>query len=257
MSFSPATPAAADPTAAELWLCGPLRFPHGFSRRALPLAPPLPSGQPGGYAGMNFDPRGEGPARPARVRETALAALGFDAAQVCALDQVHGDAVLQARPGVQRGDALVTAEPGLLLSVMTADCYPILLEDAAAGVLGAAHAGWRGTVTRIAEKTVERMVALGADPGRIRAAVGPGICAARYPVGGEVARAFREAGLGAHLSGERLDLAGANVQVLREAGLSPERIWCSGRCSTEDDFYSYRRDGGVTGRMWAVIGRLR
>ena len=85
--------------------------------------------------------------------------------------------------------------------------------------------------------------------------MGPGICAAQYPVGAEVAAAFRSAGLGEFvLEGNHLDLLGANLQVLREAGLLPAHLWAAGRCSTEADFYSYRRDAGVTGRMWAVIG---
>ena len=89
--------------------------------------------------------------------------------------------------------------------------------------------------------------------------VGPGICAAVYPVGQGVADAFTAAGLGAFVQpgadGPHLDLAGANRAVLLEAGVPEAGVWVSGRCSTEGDFYSFRRDAGVTGRMWAVIGR--
>jgi len=113
-------------------------------------------------------------------------------------------------------------------------------------------------VGRIAARTVEAMVERGADPARIRAAVGPGICGERYPVGEDVARPFREAGLGEFVlergAALHLDLAGANRAVLLAAGVRPEHLWVSGRCSTEPDFYSYRRDAGRTGRMWAVIG---
>ena len=74
----------------------------------------------------------------------------------------------------------------------------------------------------------------------------------------EVAAAFSEAGLGEFVGPERhLDLCGANLRVLREAGVLPEHLWASGRCSTEAEFYSYRRDAGKTGRMWAVIGYPR
>ena len=127
-----------------------------------------------------------------------------------------------------------------------------------AGVVGAAHAGWRGTVGRVAARTVEAMVERGADPANIRAAVGPGICGECYPVGEDVARQFAEAGLGDFVQERQgqphLDLAGANRAVLLSAGVRPEHLWVSGRCSTEEDFYSYRRDAGRTGRMWAVIG---
>ena len=149
----------------------------------------------------------------------------------------------------------MTADPNLLLAIGTADCYPILLADEEAGVIGAAHAGWRGTVGRIAERTVQAMTELGARPERVKAAIGVGICAAEYPVGEEVAQAFAEAGLGEHLSAARhLDLGAANRQVLLEVGVLPQHLWAAGGCSTGEDFYSYRRDAGVTGRMWGLIG---
>ena len=194
--------------------------------------------------------------------------------------------MVQASPGqVQRADAQVTNRSGVLLAVATADCYPVLLEDPEAGtleagapgkrvpgdgapedavpgngavgaaVLGAAHAGWRGTAGNVVGQTVQAMVRLGARPERIRAAVGPGICAAQYPVGGEVVSAFEQAGLGQFVQGGHLDLRAANLHLLLRAGLSPKHLWASGRCSTESQFYSHRRDAGTTGRMWAVIGR--
>ena len=123
-------------------------------------------------------------------------------------------------------------------------------------MIGAAHAGWKGTLGGIAARTVETMARLGARPERLRAAVGPGICGERYPVGPDVAARFQAAGLGAWVleraDGPHLDLAGANRAVLGEAGV--QDVWVSGRCSTEAGFYSYRRDAGQTGRMWAVIG---
>lgn len=195
----------------------------------------------------------------AENRRRLATALGFDAAQFARLDQVHGtDVIVVDGPGDWIGDALVSATPSVLLAIGTADCYPLLLEDLEAGVIGAAHAGWKGTLGRIAEKTVQAMCELGARPERIRAAVGPGICEERYGVGADVAAKFAAAGLGEFVltRGEQphLDLAGANRAVLLEAGISEENIWLSGRCSTETDFYSYRRDAGKTGRMWAVIG---
>jgi YfiH family protein len=228
---------------------------HAFSTRAGGVSR-------GAYGGLNLDDRADDPGDVAENRARLAAALGFAPAQIARLDQVHGTEVVTARAGgLWTGDALVTDTPGVLLAIGTADCYPLLLADAEAGVFGAAHAGWKGTLGRIGAATVRAMTALGARPERVRAAVGPGICGAQYAVGDDVARQFREAGLGEFVldgvqaSGgqSHLDLAGANRAVLREAGV--EDVWVSGRCSTEADFYSYRRDAGVTGRMWAVIGR--
>lgn len=229
-----------------------LRAPHAFSTR-------VGGGSVGAYQGLNLDDRGDDPQTVAENRRRLAAALDFGAGQFARLNQVHGTEVISVDgPGVWTGDALVSKTSGVLLVIGTADCYPLLLEDPQAGVIGAAHAGWRGTLGRIAEKTVGAMTDLGALPSRIRAAVGPGICGERYGVGAEVAAQFAAVGLGAFVQ-ERagqphLDLAGANRAVLLAAGLSEENIWLSGRCSTETDFYSYRRDAGKTGRMWAVIG---
>ncbi|WP_102128106.1 peptidoglycan editing factor PgeF [Deinococcus planocerae] len=234
-----------------------LPLPHAFTTRAGGVSTGA-YGAPAGGGGLNLDDREDDPGLVAENRRRLAGALGFDEERVARLNQVHGTQVCEARAGVQDGDALVTTEPGLLLAVGTADCYPVLLADEAAGVIGAAHAGWRGTLGRIAARTVEAMVERGARPEQIRAAVGPGICGERYPVGADVARGFREAGLGDFVlekgGASHLDLAEANRAVLLTAGLLSGHIWVSGRCSTEAEFYSYRRDGGRTGRMWAVIG---
>ncbi|GGJ89333.1 laccase domain protein [Deinococcus aquiradiocola] len=209
----------------------------------------------GPFAGLNLDDRQDDPAAVTENRRRLSASLGFRPEQVSRLDQVHGTRVVQARPGaLQVADAQVTADAGVLLAIGTADCYPLLLEDPEAGVLGAAHAGWRGTVQDIAAETLRAMVALGARPERVRAAVGPGISAERYPVGPDVTAAFRDAGLQDYAQDGHLDLRGANLHLLERAGLRPEHLWSADRCSTGDDYYSYRRDAGVTGRMWAVIG---
>ncbi|GGL82371.1 laccase domain protein [Deinococcus aerolatus] len=229
-----------------------LNAPHAFSTRVGGVSV-------GAYRGLNLDDREDDTPLVAENRRRLAAALGFDAAHFARLDQVHGTSVIAVDgPGLWTGDALVSRTPGVLLAIGTADCYPLLLEDPEAGVIGAAHAGWKGTLGRIAQNTVQAMCALGARPERIRAAVGPGICGERYGVGAEVAGKFAEAGLGdfIHERGGQphLDLAGANRAVLLGAGVNEENIWLSGRCSTESDFYSYRRDAGETGRMWAVIG---
>lgn len=233
-----------------------LTAPHAFSTRVGGVSS-------GVYAGLNLDDREDDPRAVARNRELLAGALGVPAS-FARLTQVHGtEVVTVTQAGLWTADALVTATPGVPLAIGTADCYPLLLQDERAGVVGAAHAGWKGTLGRIGEKTVQAMVALGARPAEIRAAVGPGICGERYEVGPDVARQFREAGLGDFVldsvgvdgtSRVHLDLAGANRAVLLQAGVPEASVWLSGRCSTEEDFYSYRRDAGRTGRMWAVIG---
>ncbi|WP_424950417.1 peptidoglycan editing factor PgeF [Deinococcus sp.] len=230
-----------------------LRASHAFTSRVGGVSA-------GPFAGLNLDDRQDEPGAVAENRRRLTSALGFTPEQVSRLDQVHGTRVVQARPGVQQADAQVTDQRGVLLAIGTADCYPVLLEDPEAGVLGAAHAGWRGTAGDVVGRAVQAMQELGARPERVRAAVGPGISAARYPVGTEVAGAFEEAGLGAFvgeplLDGTRpLDLCAANLHLLRQAGVPEGQLWASGRCSTGASFYSYRRDAGLTGRMWAVIG---
>lgn len=240
-----------DTTGLMLLRAPHLTVPHAFSTRVGGVSL-------GVYEGLNLDDREDDPVAVARNRELLAGALGLPAS-FARLNQVHGTQVVTVTgAGVWTADALVTATPGVPLAIGTADCYPLLLQDGQAGVVGAAHAGWKGTLGRIGEKTVRAMVALGATAANIRAAVGPGICGERYEVGADVARQFREAGLGdAVLTVEgrvHLDLATANRAVLLEAGLDRAGIWLSGRCSTEGDFYSYRRDAGRTGRMWAVIG---
>ncbi|MDB5044113.1 MAG: laccase [Deinococcus sp.] len=234
-----------------------LGVPHAFTTRRGGVSAGAFAARDG--AGLNLDDREDNPANVAENRRRVAEALGYEAAQVARLNQIHGVDIAEAHSaGVQTADALVSRTPGLLLAIGTADCYPILLADEEAGVIGAAHAGWKGTLGQIGARTVEAMTRLGATPATIRAAVGPGICGARYQVSAEVAGQFWAAGMAESVmtvdGSQHLDLAGANRAGLLAAGLLPEHLWVSGRCSTEDDFYSFRRDSGRTGRMWAVIG---
>ncbi len=227
--------------------CPNFRLRHAFFTRhgGVSAAP---------FDSLNFGGHEDLPEHIEENRRRGLRHLDADPASVAWLRQVHGTKVGEARAGVQEGDALVTTLPGLALAVATADCYPLLFEDAEAGVVGAAHAGWRGTLGRIASATVEAMVARGARLSAIKAAIGPGICGERYEVGPELIATFRDAGFPNNcFLGDHLDLRAANAFVLRESGLAEEQIWSSGRCSTEDDFFSHRRDSGLTGRMWSVI----
>lgn len=208
---------------------------------------------------MNLDDREDDAAVVQRNRVLALSQLGYSIDQLSALHQIHSSTVCLAQAGWQTGDALVSKQAGLVLAIGTADCYPILFENPVAGVIGAAHAGWRGTVGHIAARTVEAMQDLGARLSDIRAAIGPGITAPCYPVGGDLPQQFAQAGFPAHIWQQgpeqlHLDLAAANIWVLQQAGIATAHIWAMNRCSTESEFFSYRRDAGRTGRMWAVIG---
>src|SRR5688572_30108060 len=123
----------------------------------------------------------------AENRARAIAAV-LPGAELATVHQIHSANVVRVeRPWAQderpHADAMVTDRPGLLLGVLTADCAPVLLADAEAGVVGAAHAGWKGALTGIVHSTVAAMQALGAQPRRMVALVGPCIAQARYDVG--------------------------------------------------------------------------
>lgn len=200
--------------------------------------------------------------------------------RIVGADQVHGDRLAFARgdgadegslgpldAGFGRGarefpatDALVATEPDVLLAIQTADCLPILFRDDDAGVVAAAHCGWRGLDLRLAEKTVAAMRDAGADPDRVRAWIGPCIRYENYEVGPELAGRFRDAFPEADPSpdGRRLDLvAVARAQLVR-AGLRPERIGDAGICTFADreGSHSYRRDGERAGRSISAIVRF-
>jgi polyphenol oxidase len=248
-----------------MWLQTPLQAKHGFSQRFGGVSL-------GAYHNLNLSHRvGDNPDHVAQNRRLALAELEITAQPVL-LRQIHSSFVVDAgdaatAPEPLAADALVSTDPNLLLVIETADCYPVLLEDRLAGVVAAAHCGWRGTAGRILENTIIAMQQRGADPKRIYAAIGPGICAAQYPVRLDVLERFREAGFplellvyneGLSSSGSRLfhlDLVAANRWLLESLLVPPEQIWVAGACSTEAAFFSYRRDHGQTGRMWAVIQR--
>ena len=157
-----------------------------------------------------------------------------------------------------KADAMVTAVPGEVLTILTADCQPVLFHSPD-GVIGAAHAGWRGAKDGVLEATVAAMERLGARPGTIRAAIGPSIGQRAYEVGPEFFEAFADddpeaARFFANGEGDRylFDLPGYGLARLRAAGVAAE--W-TGHCtySDPDRFYSYRR---ATHEGAADYGRL-
>ena len=161
-------------------------------------------------------------------------------------------------------DALITNEPGLFICVQTADCVPVLLFDPKQKVVAAIHAGWRGTVSKIAQKAVQQMSeTFGCDPANIIAGIGPSIHMHAYEVGREVVEAvqasFRNspALLKPSLNEGKayFDLWEANQTVLMESGIAEENIEVMGLCTFEHAglFYSARREGVDTGRMVSAI----
>ncbi len=189
---------------------------------------------------------GENRARLAR-------ALGASPDKLATPYQVHGTAAIvvdapwpaDARP---HADALVTQRPGIAIAIGTADCGPILLADPSAGVIGAAHAGWRGAISGIAESAIAAMERLGARRERIIAALGPSISQANYEVGPELvekfvaedpgnARFFTHSKRPGH---SQFDLPGYTVARLKRAGVSAANL---PNCTYAEEarFFSFRR----------------
>ncbi len=160
-------------------------------------------------------------------------------------------------------DALLAASPGLLLTIRTADCLPVLLIDPRRRAVAAIHAGWRGVLDRIVEKTVGALQqVLGVNPSDLSALLGPSIQSCCYEIGAEVVNAFRERFIRSdrffrHAAGRQyLDLAAAVRHQLHEAGVASRQITASNLCTRcrADLFYSFRREGVAAGRMVAAIG---
>lgn len=207
----------------------------------------------GVYEGLNCGP-GSNDQRDmvALNRARAAAALDVHPDRLLSLHQYHSDVVVvagtegwSARP---RADGVVTAVPGMALGILTADCAPVLFAERDTGVVGAAHAGWRGALDGVLEATVEAMVRLGARREAIVAAIGPTISQMAYEVGPEFFERFRdeEADLERFFApgrGDRLrfDLPGFVLFRLRGMGIA-EAEWI-GRCTYSDPsrFFSYRR----------------
>ena len=194
---------------------------------------------------------------------TRLSSHWPDTADLATVQQVHSDKVLTAdRTGcLGEGDALISNQPGITLSVRTADCLPILMADTRNRAIAAVHAGWRGTIQEIVPKTVQAMADhFGTRANDLVIAFGPGIGACSFEVGPEVAIQF------AKLFPERtdlgqkttLDLAETNLRLLRRNGGSVRQIATSGLCTycRADLFHSYRRDRDAAGRMVSAIRLL-
>ncbi|AHM04344.1 hypothetical protein roselon_01991 [Roseibacterium elongatum DSM 19469] len=199
-------------------------------------------------------------------RKRAAHAMDVAPERLVTVHQVHSaQAVTLATPpdaaaDRPRADAIVTATPGLAVAILTADCQPVLFADRTAGVVAAAHAGWRGTLDGVLDATIDRMEALGATRASIRAVIGPSISQRAYEVGQEFlerfldddpanGRFFINSADGKYL----FDLPGYGLQRLRAAGVAAAEWTRHCTYSDQDRFFSYRR---ATHRGEADYGRL-
>lgn len=229
--------------------------PHGFLTRC--------GGHSAGVvAGLNVGwGAGDDPAAVQANRRSAAEAVLPGAPLVCPY-QYHSAEVLRVeapwpdderRP---RGDALVTDRKGILLGIVTADCAPVLFADVEAGVIGAAHAGWRGAHGGVCENTIETMEALGARRERIAAAIGPTIAQASYEVGADFPAAFSEEDARFFAPGRdgrfQFDLPAYIAARLLRAGVGRVEDLALDTYADEARFYSYRRS---THRGEANYGR--
>jgi hypothetical protein len=171
------------------------------------------------------------------------------------LHQIHSDIVIDAagRTGsLGDGDALIENTPGQLIAVKTADCIPILMVDPRQRAVAAVHAGWRGTVQRIAARAVQHMQKrFSSQPGDLVVAIGPGIGKCCYEVGPEVAGQFAEFAD----SNRHVDLSSANRSQVAGCGVPLDHIYAADLCTMcNSDFHSFRRDKQQAGRMLSVVG---
>ncbi len=232
-------------------------IPHGFFGRRGGVSK-------GAVAGLNCGMgSGDDPQAVETNRRLAADAI-LPQAPIASVYQIHSPKVVIVNAAAPYGerpeaDALVTDRPGLLLGVVTADCAPVLLADAAAGVVGAAHAGWRGAMAGVTDQTIAAMITLGARIDRIAAAVGPCIARASY----EVDHSFAERLLADDPDNERFLAEGPGGKphfdleayvVARLAAAGVKRIDAAGldTYALEDRFYSYRR---ATHRIEPTYGR--
>lgn len=219
----------------------------------------------------------------AENRRRLFTALGLKNNPVVKVRQVHGEQVLAVTLEVvlrsdfpvglmsETYDALITDLKGVGLSITTADCLPLLFYDERLGVIGAAHAGWRGVAQNIAAKTIDELeMVYGCDVEDLQVALGPGIGPCCYRVDQPVLETLaamgdfplnaptltpEEPNQGGEITQWRLDMKAIVEQQLTQAGVLPKNLHAGGLCTAcrEDWFFSHRRDNGQTGRMMAVV----
>lgn len=239
-------------------LIAPMR--HGFfSRKG--------GASSGIFEGLNCGAGSSDQADVVALNRTIVArAMNVEPDHLVSVHQTHSDVVATITGPVEDGaprpkaDAMVTDTPGIALGILTADCLPVLFSDPDAGVIGAAHSGWKGAIGGVLEATLDAMVDLGAKRDNIHAALGPCISAANYEVGPEFVETFTRQDPGYAMfftpgTGDRsyFDLPGFAAQRLAAAGAG--RVESTGHCTYADPemFFSYRRS---VHRKEADYGRL-
>ncbi|RDU38496.1 peptidoglycan editing factor PgeF [Neobacillus piezotolerans] len=219
---------------------------------------------------------GDNPGLVKKNREAIANLAGFALEDIVGAEQTHGTNIVKAGPhlkgrgaasysdSVKDTDGFYTNEKGILLSLCFADCVPLYFFSPDSGLVGIAHAGWKGTVDGIGPKMVEAWKAEGVSPSGIFAAIGPSICKNCYIVDDRVIgfaekrlehvekKPYNQISVGQY----SLDLRAMNKILLEEAGIPARNIAITGLCSScgEGNFYSHRRDRGKTGRMLGFIG---
>lgn len=245
------------PSMLEIITSPALTARHGFFTRK-------GGASSGIFAGLNCGTGSSDQAEIVSINRTRVCeAMGLSPASLVTVHQVHSARAIPVTgplPDRPEADALVTATPGVLLAVLTADCQPVLFHDSAARVIGAAHAGWRGAMDGVLEATLSAMEGLGANRASTVAVIGPSISQAAYEVGPEFFDRFRDddpdnSRFFANGPGDRLlfDLPAYGLHRLRAAGVG-QAEW-TGHCTYRDParFYSYRR---TTHAGEADYGRL-
>jgi YfiH family protein len=245
-----------------------LGVPHAFSTRVGGLSPaPFHSLNLGNPSGCDVQDDYE------RIYENyrlLQAAIGCADRSRCWVHQVHGGNVVGAMHGESfesgaKADAIVSDDVEKILAVRVADCVPVLLAGKGGGIISAVHAGWRGVIASVVPNAIDVMRERGCVVDSIVAAIGPCIGEEAFEVGPEVVQQFESAfdtDVPARRTPDgkgRVDLRRAvKVQLLR-AGMSEDCIDTTDRCTHRDreEFYSHRRDNGVTGRMAALIAPRR
>jgi len=248
-----------DDHAVDAW--SGLKICHGFLGREGGVSQ-------GPYASWNFSYLAGDSPRAVQANWQRLQAGFPPRVEFVQVHQVHGNRVhlvdADSRGVTAVADGMVTAVPNMILGILTADCVPILLIDEQAKVAGALHAGWRGVMANIATAGVSAMVSIGAQPQRIRAALGPAIGACCFEVDIELARRFEaeiaEAGRHVYRANRRkafMDLKGLVRDQLMRAGLGADSIMniavCT-RCSSGRYFSRRSANGGTTGLQLSFIG---
>lgn len=214
---------------------------------------------------------GDKPENVIARRESFLNSIGLGLDDLVAGKQMHGTniAVIEKNlrgsgsrsyeNAIPETDSLIAREPGIILSVFTADCVPIFIFDPETPAVGIVHAGWRGTINLIAGLTLKKMMAeFKTDPGKCLVAIGPAIGEDCFEVAPDLADKF----IAVHpeiviknLDRYVVDLSALNSIILQETGVNPANIFDSGICTVcqSKEFYSYRAEKGIMGRMMGVI----